>query len=213
MKARLSEAGAHALRLMERASAPSRQRYAISMFMVGRSAPCDRVFASIYFSLAAQQWSRYADVGSHTAPLAAGLATCRSAKRALDIGTGAGSSAALVAHRDPATEVVAVDTSRRMLRSARARHEMPNLSFERASAFHLPFPPDWFDLVTALNAVPELGELRRVCSADVEVLTASTVFPVRDDLSAWVGRWYEAGFARVRSGSVGSGSWEVFRPR
>jgi ubiquinone/menaquinone biosynthesis C-methylase UbiE len=198
---------------MERASAPSRQRYAISMFMIGRSAPCDRLIASLYFSVAARQWSSYGEVASHTAPLAEGLKSCRSAKRALDIGTGAGSSAALVADRDPATEVVAVDASRRMLREARRRYQRPNLTFERTSMMRLPFRAAWFELVTLLNAVPELGELRRVCAHQAEVLVASTVFPVREELSAWVGRWHEAGFTRVRSGAVRSGSWEVFTPR
>jgi SAM-dependent methyltransferase len=213
MTALLSRGRAEALGLLERVTDPSRQRYAISLFMVGQPALSDRLAASLYYFLAAPRWSGYGDTRSHSAPLLDGLTSCRTARRALDIGTGAGPSAALVADRDPATEVTAVDTSRRMLRQARSRYPRPNLSFKHATSIRLPFPAASFDLVTSMNAVPVLDELRRVCTDDAEVLTASTTYPVRDNLSAWVGRWHEAGFVRVRTGSVGSGSWEVFTPR
>jgi SAM-dependent methyltransferase len=213
MTALLSRGRAEALGILERVTDPSRQRYAISLFMVGQSALSDRLAASLYYFLAAPRWSSYGDTESHVAPLVDGLISCRTARRALDIGTGAGPSAAAVADRDAATEVTAVDTSRRMLRQARSRYPRPNLSFKHATSIRLPFPAASFDLVTSLNAIPVLDELRRVCADDAEVLMASTVYPVRDELSAWVGRWHEAGFSRIRTGSVGPGSWEVFTPR
>jgi len=85
--------------------------------------------------------------------------------RALDLGTGTGLAAFLVARRFPNAEVVGVDLAPRMLDEAR-RNTPPELagrvSFQQADASRLPFPDGSFELVTLANMIPFFDELARV---------------------------------------------------
>ena len=85
--------------------------------------------------------------------------------RVLDIGTGTGLAAFLVARRFPEAEVVGVDLAPRMLEEAR-RKTPPELAgrvrFEQADADHLPFHDASFDLVTLANMIPFFDELARI---------------------------------------------------
>lgn len=195
---------------LERATTGSRRRNAAGLFLGSRVDPVDRLVSAAYFTVAARRWARYDDGDHHLAAFRAGFATCPSASRVLDIGTGAGGSAALVASARPQATVLAVDTSRTMLRAARARYSLPNLEFRRADVRRLPFPEATFDLVTFLNAVPEPVELHRVCRSGASVLAAATVVPVRDESSEWVARWRAVGFRRVAAADVDGGSWERY---
>jgi ubiquinone/menaquinone biosynthesis C-methylase UbiE len=197
---------------MERISAPSRRRYGAALFLGTRVRPLDHVVASAYFAAASGRWARYTAGPRHLAAFAEGLAAIPAPAAVLDVGTGTGGSAALVAAAHPRATVVAVDTSRRMLAEARARHgDVPNLRFERATVTRLPFPDASFDLVTGLNAVADPMELRRVLRRGGMVLVAATTMPLRGDDSDWVQRWSATGFARVAGGDVDGGSWEVYR--
>jgi SAM-dependent methyltransferase len=85
--------------------------------------------------------------------------------RVLDLGTGTGRAARLLARRFPSAEIVAVDLSPRMIEEA--RRLLPaelggRVSFEVADAAALPFPDGVFDLVALVNMVPFFEELRRV---------------------------------------------------
>jgi ubiquinone/menaquinone biosynthesis C-methylase UbiE len=86
-------------------------------------------------------------------------------KRALDVGTGTGLGAFVIARRFPEAEVVGVDLSERMLEEAR-RKTPPELAnrvrFERADASNLPYPDGSFDLVGLANMIPFFDELARV---------------------------------------------------
>lgn len=195
---------------LERATTGSRRRNAAALFLGGRTNPLDRLVSAAYFTVAARRWARYDDAEHHLAAFRAGLATCAGARDVLDLGTGAGGSAALVAGTWPQARVVGIDTSRTMLRAARARHSLPNLEFRRADVRSLPFEAASFDLVTMVNAVPEPVELVRVCRPGAAVLTAATVLPVRDESSEWVARWHEVGFRREGAGDVEGGSWERY---
>ena len=197
---------------LERHTSETRSRHAADIFLRGRPRFVDRIVSWTYFNLAAARWQGYEDVASHLAVFGEGLERCRPPATVLDIGTGTGGAAAMVAARHPSAPVVGVDTSRAMLRRARARHRHPNLSFRKASALRLPFADATFDLVTAVNAVPEPTELRRVATPDVEVLLAATTRPLGDDDSPWVSRWRELGFRRIASGERGGGSWEIYCP-
>ena len=86
-------------------------------------------------------------------------------RRVLDLGTGTGLGAFLVARRFPEAEVVGVDLAPRML--AEARRKMPpelagRVRFEEADAQQLPFPDASFDLVTLVNMIPFFDELARI---------------------------------------------------
>lgn len=191
-------------------TASHRERNAAALFLLGRAHPWDRVVASVYFGLAASRWAAYGEDPRHLAPFVAGLAACRRPRIALDIGTGGGASAALLAERFPEATVIALDTSRRMLRRARQTHHQANLEFRRASARRLPAPTAGVDLVTCLNSVPEPLELKRACAPEGQVLVATSTLPLRDEASVWVSRWRETGFVRLDAQTEGRGSWELY---
>jgi ubiquinone/menaquinone biosynthesis C-methylase UbiE len=81
-------------------------------------------------------------------------------ERALDVGTGTGAGARVIAKRIPDAEVVGVDVAPGML--AEARRLAPGLSFVEGDAAHLPFEAESFDLVANANMIPFLDEVARV---------------------------------------------------
>jgi SAM-dependent methyltransferase len=181
-----------------------------SIFYLGSPRPVSRLWSNAYFSLAAALWGRRAQDPSHLAVFAAGLEACRPARRVLDVGTGGGGTAALVAERWPESEVTAIDLSRRMLRVARSNHPHANIDFVRSPSHVTSFADSYFDLVVFLNAVANPIEIARVTTADAEILVAS-FWPANTSDGAWVGRWRDAGFERVREYDEERGSWELYR--
>ena len=86
-------------------------------------------------------------------------------KRVLDLGTGTGLAAFVVARRFPEAEVVGVDLAPGMVEQARQRTP-PELAervrFEQGDAAKLPFEDGAFDLVQLANMIPFFEELARV---------------------------------------------------
>lgn len=83
----------------------------------------------------------------------------------LDLGTGTGKAARLVAERFPTAEVVGVDLAPAMV--AEAERLLPDelagrVSFEVADAVELPYGDGAFDLVVLLNMIPFFTELARL---------------------------------------------------
>ena len=110
------------------------------------------------------------------APLAAALERLeRPPGHVLDLGTGTGKAAQLVAGRFPEAEVVGVDLSPAMVEQA-ARLLPPELAgrvrFEVGDASALRFENGSFDLVVLLNMIPFFDEIARVTSAGGAVLVA-----------------------------------------
>jgi ubiquinone/menaquinone biosynthesis C-methylase UbiE len=100
------------------------------------------------------------------APLKAALDSLEATPgRVLDLGTGTGRAAFLLARRYPEAEVVGVDIAPAMLVEA-GKLTPPELSgrvrFERADAERLPYPDAAFDLVSLANMIPFFPELGRV---------------------------------------------------
>jgi ubiquinone/menaquinone biosynthesis C-methylase UbiE len=85
--------------------------------------------------------------------------------RVLDLGTGTGLAAFVLARRFPEAEVVGVDVADRMIEVAR-RNTPPELAgrvrFAEADAAQLPFDDAAFDLVSLANMIPFFAELARV---------------------------------------------------
>jgi SAM-dependent methyltransferase len=108
-------------------------------------------------------------------PLEVALERVPAAARALDLGTGTGKGARVVARRYSEASVVGVDLSLRMVEEAR-RLLPPELServrFEVADASRLSFPDDSFDLVVLLNMIPFFPELARLTAAGGTVVFA-----------------------------------------
>jgi SAM-dependent methyltransferase len=99
----------------------------------------------------------------------------RPPRLALDLGTGTGKGALLVAERFPEAEVVGVDLAPEMIAEAR-RLRPPALeervSFEVADAAKLPFEDGAFDLVVLLNMIPFFHELARLTAPGGSVILA-----------------------------------------
>jgi ubiquinone/menaquinone biosynthesis C-methylase UbiE len=101
-------------------------------------------------------------------------------KRALDLGTGTGAAAFIVARRFPGAEVVGADLSPAMLVQAR-RKTPPEIAdrvrFEEADAMRLPYPDGSFDLVTLANMIPFFDELARVVAPRGQVVFVFSAGP------------------------------------
>jgi ubiquinone/menaquinone biosynthesis C-methylase UbiE len=101
-------------------------------------------------------------------------------KRALDLGTGTGRAAFILARRYPDAEVVGADLAAEMLAEARDRTP-PELAdrvrFEEADAERLPYPHASFDLVTLANMIPFFDELARVTASGGALVFSFSVGP------------------------------------
>jgi SAM-dependent methyltransferase len=110
------------------------------------------------------------------APFEAALSAVeRAPARALDLGTGTGAGARVLAARFPEAEVVGVDLSERML--AEARRTLPpelaaRVRFEVADASALPYADGAFELVTLSNMIPFFDEIERVLAPGGSVVFA-----------------------------------------
>jgi SAM-dependent methyltransferase len=100
------------------------------------------------------------------APLEAALEKLEDAPdRILDLGTGTGKGARLLARTFPEAEVTGVDLSPKMVEEARrlvASDLGGRLHFQVADASRLSFADGSFDLVVLLNMIPFFDELARV---------------------------------------------------
>jgi ubiquinone/menaquinone biosynthesis C-methylase UbiE len=82
--------------------------------------------------------------------------SCADPTQALDVATGPGTAAVLLAQRLPSSWVTGIDISSDMIAMARERTEsiaLKNVSFTTGSATALPFEADRFDLVICSNAI------------------------------------------------------------
>ena len=131
-------------------------------------------------------------------------------RRVLDLGTGTGKGARLLAERFREAEIVAVDLAPAMV--AEARRLLPpelagRVRFEVADAAALPFPDGAFDLVTLLNMIPFFDELARVTAPAGTVLLASSsgpgtpIYVPPDTLRERLGPLGFEGFEEVAAGA------------
>jgi SAM-dependent methyltransferase len=96
-------------------------------------------------------------------------------RRVLDLGTGTGKAARVVAERFPEAEVVGVDLSPAMIEEARRvlpAERSGSVRFEVADASRLPFDARAFDLVVLLNMIPFFQELARVTAPGGRLVVA-----------------------------------------
>lgn len=154
------------------------------------------------------------------APLEGALAGLQQApRRALDVGTGTGRAAFLLARRFQEAEVVAVDLAPRMVAEA-SRLVPPELAgridFGVADAAALPYADGSFDLVVQANVIPFFDELARVVASGGTVVFVfslgerTPIYVPFDRLRAELGR---RGFAEFAELSAGAGSALTARKR
>ena len=130
--------------------------------------PLLRGFSHRYWQGRAAAWGERVNRAgaTHLAPLAAALLHVRpEPERALDIGTGLGDGALLVAREFPRARVRGVDLSEEMVRRAQDRIGLDpegRVAFKVADASKLPYVDESFDLTTQLNMPPFFAETARV---------------------------------------------------
>jgi malonyl-CoA O-methyltransferase len=153
------------------------------------------------------------------APLAAALERLAPPKRVLDLGTGTGKAARLVAERFPEAEIVGIDLAPAMV--AEARKLLPpglagRVRFEVGDAAHLPFADASFDLVVLLNMIPFFPELARVTAPGGFVAFVSSsgpATPIYVAPRALRGRLAKLGFADFDELAAGEGTALLARKR
>jgi len=132
-------------------------------------------------------------------------------RRVLDLGTGTGKAARVVAKRFPGAEVVGVDLAPEMVEQA--KRLLPSelagrVSFEVADGASLPFPDGAFDLVVLQNMIPFFEELGRVTAPGGRAIFA---FSRGAETPIWVppeklrARLGEVGFGDVEELAAGQG--------
>jgi ubiquinone biosynthesis O-methyltransferase len=126
----------------------------------------------------------------------------------LDVGCGDGDLAVELSKRG--AHVVGIDASRAMIEAAKQRAELDKIDaeFQIATAQHLPFPPDQFDIVIAVtilcfvkDAAPVFHEMARVLR------------PGGDLVIGELGKWSSWAAARRLRGWLGSPLWRNGRFR
>jgi ubiquinone/menaquinone biosynthesis C-methylase UbiE len=127
------------------------------------------------FDTLAPQWDEIRSPGHLAAYEAALDALPVAPRRALDVGTGTGDGALVIAGRFPQAEVVGVDLADAMV--GEARQKVPDdlsarVRFEAADASKLPFADGSFELVAHANMIPFFGELTRVLAPGGHTLFA-----------------------------------------
>jgi SAM-dependent methyltransferase len=133
-------------------------------------------------------------------------------RRALDIGTGTGKAARLVARLFPETEVVGLDLSPGMIEEARRllpEELAGRVGFEVADASSLPFADGSFDLVVLLNMIPFFDELARVTSPGGTVVFAffsGAATPIYTPVETIRTRLAERGFGKFEEIAAGEGT-------
>ena len=172
------------------------------------------------FDGAAEGWDERTGAISpeHLAPLAAGLLhVSPEPERALDIGTGTGAGALLVAREFPHARVRGVDLSEEMIRRATARVGLDpegRIAFRVGDASSLPWGDGSFDLVTQLNMPPFFAEITRVLRPGGHAVIAAssgprTPFYTPDSV---LRRGFERrGFEVVETGTAHEGTFFVAR--
>jgi ubiquinone/menaquinone biosynthesis C-methylase UbiE len=133
----------------------------------------------VMFDRIAPVWDRDRDPAAF-APAEAALERVDAPQRALDLGTGTGTVAFIVARRFPEAEVVGADLAPAMLAEARRKMSPEfegRVRFEEADAEALPYADEWFDLVTLANMIPFFDELDRVVAPGGWVVFAWSAGP------------------------------------
>jgi ubiquinone/menaquinone biosynthesis C-methylase UbiE len=171
------------------------------------------------FDRAAADWDRRdRNAAEYLAPVAAGLLhVSPQPERALDIGTGTGALALLLAREFPQARVRGVDISEQMIRRARDRVGLDpegRIAFRVGDASALPWDDDSFDLVAQLNMPPFFKEIARVLRPGGYAVNASSfgsATPFWTPESVLRRGFRRHGLTQVESGTAGIGSFFVAR--
>lgn len=175
-----------------------------------------------FFDRSAPGWDERtgAPGADHLAPLAAAALHVKPhPERILEIGTGTGVGALLLAREFPAASVRGIDISEEMIRAAREKVGLDpegRVAFAVADAASLPHDDDSFDLVAQLNMPPFFGEIARVLRPGGSVIVASSMGPATPFYTpepVLVRGFRRHGIEPVTTGELERGSYYVGRRR
>jgi SAM-dependent methyltransferase len=173
-----------------------------------------------FFDREAPTWGDRVDrsSASYLAPLAAGLLHVRpEPERALDLGTGTGDAALLLAREFPQARIRGVDLSEEMIRRAQGRIGLDpegRVAFRVADAADLPYEDSSFDLVAQLNMLPFYAETARVLRpGGTFVIAASwgTATPFYTPEAVLRRGFERVGLEKVSDGEAADGTYFVAR--
>jgi SAM-dependent methyltransferase len=173
-----------------------------------------------FFDREAPTWGDRVDRSSavYLAPYAAGLLHVKpEPERALDVGTGHGDAALLLAREFPQARIRGVDISEEMIRVAQGRIGLDpegRVAFRVADAADLPYDDSSFDLVAQLNMPPFYAETARVLRpGGYFVIAASwgTATPFYTPESVLRRGFQRAGLEKVADGEAAVGTYFVAR--
>jgi ubiquinone/menaquinone biosynthesis C-methylase UbiE len=173
-----------------------------------------------FFDACADGWNERTGAfgAEHLAPLAAGLLAVKpEPERAIDIGTGTGAGALLIAREFPHARVRGVDISEEMIRHAQSRIGLDpdgRVAFKVADSSSLPYDDEHFDLVTLLNMPPFFAEIARVLRPGGHAVVAASLGPSTPFYTpeSVLRRGFERrGLEAVASGEAGDGTYFVAR--
>jgi SAM-dependent methyltransferase len=169
------------------------------------------------FDALAPRWDTIrSDVGESRRMLEGALDELRmtAPARVLDVGTGTGQAAGMLAQRFPGAQIDAVDASAQMIELARAKPQLASVNFAVADGGRLPYADATFDLAVSLLVQPFERELHRVLAPGGWALFC---YPMGPGTPIWfpaalvAPRLERAHFAEVRSGVIGPGEWTAGR--
>ena len=135
-----------------------------------------------------------------------------SPRRVLDLGTGTGKAARVLARRFPAAEVVGIDLSAEMIEQANellARELAGRVGFQVGDASALPFDDESFELVVLLNMIPFFEEVARVTAPGGRALFAFSFgadTPIYVPAETLRTRLEPLGFGNFREVTAGDGN-------
>jgi SAM-dependent methyltransferase len=172
-----------------------------------------------FWDRAASSWDagRAADVSTRTAPLLAAMDEIEPPARILELGTGTGSGALVLAERFPDAEITAADLSTEMVEEARRKltdATRDRVRFEQADAAKLPYADGSFDLVCQLNLPLYASEIARVVKPGGSVVIAHTLgprTPYYTPDAVLRRRFTRLGLSDVARGEAGIGTYFVAR--
>ena len=171
-----------------------------------------------FWDKAAPRWDAGRDPAERSAPLAAAVDRVEpEPRRVLELGTGTGTGALMLAGRFPDAEIWAADLSEEMIRQAEAKAPedvRTRLHFEVADAAALPHETDSFDLVCQLNLPLFADEIARVLAPGGHVAIASTLgsrTPYYTPDSVLRRRFKRLGLEVLDGGQAGQGTYFLTR--
>ena len=173
-----------------------------------------------FFERSAPGWDERTGAGSpqHLAPLAAAaLHVSPPPERVLDVGTGTGEGALLLAREFPRASVRGIDISGEMIRAAQGKIGLDpegRVAFRVADAASLPYQEDSFDLVAQLNMPPFFDEIARILRPGGHVIVAASwgaATPFYTPEAVLERSFRRRGIESVQAGGVHYGTFFVAR--